>query len=231
MGFLQRFFRNVFRDETYTFKTNCFEKIASDDLESHLEVRQYGDFILTDAIRPSYDLKVVPEQGYRYDHYVDPGCRTSVPVLIASVSEPILFDTFLDLLAPLGSVVDIVLETSHKKSRTEHEDLYREHIDTPVLTSYLYNYEEMLMNDGCAGIAVLNPSIPVEIQFDEHKLLIVYGKYLQPFERILRHRGIQPKSDLRFITDAEHVHSSKVRYIEQFMSLQTVLGLDADYDD
>ena len=54
-------------------------------------------------------------------------------------------------------------------------DLYREHIDMPVLKSTLYDFEDLLVNDGCTGIAVLNPGLPQEVQFDEHKLLIVYG--------------------------------------------------------
>ena len=78
--------------------------------------------------------------------------------------------------------MDVVLETSHHSQSREHEDLYREHIDMPVLKSILCDHEELLLNDGCTGVAVLNPSIPVEVQFDEHKLLIVYGEDLSPFE-------------------------------------------------
>ena len=49
----------------------------------------------------------------------------------------------------------------------------------PVLKSILWEYEDLLTNDGCTGLAVLNPGIPQEIQFDEHKLLIVYGDQLR----------------------------------------------------
>jgi hypothetical protein len=38
-------------------------------------VQRYGRFMLTDAIRPSYDLKIVPRQGYRHDFYVDEDTR------------------------------------------------------------------------------------------------------------------------------------------------------------
>ena len=82
----------------------------------------------------------------------------------------------MELLDPLGFTVDVVLETSHNRHNKGHTDLYREHIDLPVLKSVLWEYEEMLLNDGCTGLAVLNPDIPQEIQFDEHKLLIVYGE-------------------------------------------------------
>ena len=67
--------------------------------------------------------------------------------------------------------------------RKGHVDLYREHIDLPVLKSILYDFEELLLNDGCTGIAVLNPHMPLEVQFDEHKLLIAYGHDLTPSRR------------------------------------------------
>ena len=96
----------------------------------------------------------------------------------------------MDLLEPLGSEVDVVLETSHDHNNGGHLDLYREHIDMPVLKSILWEYEEMLLNDGCTGIAVLNPAVPQEVQFDEHKMLIVYGDPLESFESILRTRDV-----------------------------------------
>ena len=183
MGFLQRFFRNVFRENETPIGASSFAQLSEAQLESHLEVSRYGSFNLTDAVRPSFDLRVVPSQGYRHDYYRDEQNRTSVPVLMASVSRENLFETFMDLLDPLGFTVDVVLETSHSQHNKGHTDLYREHIDLPVLKSILWEYEDLLLNDGCTGLAVLNPGVPQEIQFDEHKLLIVYGENLREFER------------------------------------------------
>ena len=81
----------------------------------------------------------------------------------------------------------------------------------PVFKSMLWDYEDLLMNDGCTGIAVLNPSIPQEVQFDEHKLLIVYGKPLRDFEAVFERFGVKPDTQMKFITEAEHVHSSSER--------------------
>ena len=64
MGFLKRFFRNVFRESETTLATSSFEHLSEEQLEAHLSVRQYGNFVLTDAIRPSYDLEVIPSPGY-----------------------------------------------------------------------------------------------------------------------------------------------------------------------
>jgi hypothetical protein len=229
MGFLKRFFRNVFREGTMPVGTSSFERLSEEDLEAHLGVFRYGDFALTEAVRPSYDLQVVPSQGYRHDAYRDEQNRSSVPVLMAALSSEGLFDGFLDLLDPLGSVVDVVLETSHNRNRSGHTDLYREHIDVPVLKSVLCEYEDLLLNDGCTGLAVLNPGIPQEVQFDEHKLLIVYGEQLEPFEEIFQQRRVCCDDQLKFITEAEHVHSSSDQFARQFEELKTRLGMDAYY--
>jgi hypothetical protein len=229
MGFLKRFFRNVLREGATPTGTSSFEHLSEEELESHLGVSRYGTYFLTEAVRPSYDLQVVPTQGYRHDYYRDEQNHGNVPVLMAAVSRENLFETFLELLDPLGFTVDVVLETSHNCHNKGHADLYREHIDLPVLKSVLWEYEEMLLNDGCTGLAVLNPDIPQEIQFDEHKLLIVYGEQLQEYESALRQHNVGCNEQIRFITEAEHVHSSSDVFARQFEELRMRLGMDGDY--
>ena len=227
MGFLKKFFKNVFYEgATAATHTSSFEQLSEEELEAHLGVVKYGDFLLTDAIRPSYDLKVVPQNGFRPDVYFDEESKTSVPVLMASASREKLFELFMDLLDPLGSEVDVVLETSHHRERAGHSDLYREHIDLPVLKSILYDYEDLLVNDGCCGIAVLNPAIPQEVQFDEHKLLIVYGEPLVEFEDLFEASRVPRIEEMKFITEAEHVHSSSEAWFDRFEEMRMRLGID-----
>jgi hypothetical protein len=227
MGFLKRFFKNVFHESGPAASNHSsFAHLSEDELEAHLRVVRYGDFTLSEAVRPAYDLKVTPRQGYRHDTYQDEQSRAKVPVLMAAASKEILFESFMDLLDPLGGAVDVVLETSHHSGGGSHTDLYREHIDMPVLKSILWDFEDMILNDGCTGIAVLNSSIPQEIQFDEHKLLIAYGSDLSPYENILRKRHVPLREDLKFITEAEHVHSTSETFAEQFVELKTRLGMD-----
>ena len=206
--------------------TSSFERLSEDELEAHLGVNRYGNFVLTDAVRPSYDLDVVPSAGFRHDVFRDESARQDVPVLMATASREQLFETFLELLDPLGPVVDVVVETSHDYSATGHQDLYREHIDAPILQSILWDFEDMLVNDGCTGIAVFNPSIPQEVQFDEHKLLIIYGKELREYESILIDAHLNCREDMQFITEAEHVHSTNDEYIQRFEELKMRLGID-----
>lgn len=233
MGFLKKFFNNVFHETAPQLHSSSFEHLSPEQLEEHMAVKRYGDFELTDAVRPSFDLKVVPRQGYRHDVYEDDESGSRMPVIMASASRERLFEVFTELVEPLGNVVDVVLETSHTTGQGGHTDLYREHMDHPVLMSTLWDFEDLLTNDGCTGIAVLNPQIPQEIQFDEHKLLIVYGHNLAQYERILARHGIRCDESLKFITEAEHVHSSSDEYTELFAELQMRLGMDssdADHD-
>jgi hypothetical protein len=225
MSFLQRFLKTTEREAPRAPERSSFQDVSEDQLEAHLNIARYGNFMLTDAVRPSYDLQVVPRAGYRHDVYKDSDTGIKIPVLMAAASREKVLDLFLDLLDPLGDEVDIVLETSHER-QNDHLDLFRESIDLPVLKSMLYDHEELLLNDGCLGIAVLNPRIPFEVQFDEHKLLIMYGKRLGEFESVLKSYGIECNEEVRFITEAEHVHSSSEEYFEQFQQLRYRLGID-----
>lgn len=201
--------------------------MSAENLASHLRVDRYGDFRLTDAVRPSLDLQVIPREGFRIETYRDPQARLEVPVLAAAVSSERLFDLFLELLEPLGPVVDVVLETSHHTDGKSHQDLYREHVDLPVLMSHFCDYEDLLMNDGCTGVAVISKSEAMEVQFDEHKLLVVYARDLEPFERILRQAGLDRDDRLKLITEGEHLHSTDPRYLSQFEQLCYRLGIGA----
>ena len=227
MGFLKKFFTNVFPDQLPVHHAGGFQQLSEEELETHLSVAQYGDFELSDAVRPSYTLEVVPSEGFRHDVYRDEENRANVPVLMAAVTKSRLMESFMSLIEQLGEVVDVVLETSHGQPSHGHTDLYREYIDMPILQSTLWDFEDLLVNDGCTGIAVLNPSIPQEVQLDEHKLLIVYGKDLQPYEKILKTGRVPCREDIRFITEAEHVHSTCERYVEQFDELKMRLGMDS----
>ncbi|MBV9121873.1 MAG: hypothetical protein JO112_00770 [Planctomycetes bacterium] len=194
-------------------------------MAAHLGVDLYGDFRLTDAIRPSLDLQVIPRQGYRVSTYRDANAGLQVPVLAASVSREHLFDLFLALLEPLSPLVDVVLETSHDSAGSGHRDLYREGIDRPVLESHFCDFEELLLDDGCTGVAVVANGEPIEVQFDEHKLLIVYARNLKPFERLLRQGGVPRDDGMKLITEGEHLHTSDPRYAESFRQLCYRLGV------
>ncbi|MFV0444642.1 MAG: hypothetical protein ACK5Q5_13815 [Planctomycetaceae bacterium] len=228
MGFLQRMIKSTYRDETAQRSRSSFANLSEQQLEEHLAIARYGSFLLTDAVRPSFNLDVVPSAGFRRDSYKDPDTGVTVPVLMAAASRERLFELFIDLLDPLGEVVDVVLETSHDTSSNGHRDLTREQIDLPILKSTLYDYEDLLLDDGCTGIAVLNPRIPLEVQFDEHKLLVMYGRDLEPFEEVLGDYRLRHSDTIRFITEGEHVHSSTEEMAERFEEMACRLSVEND---
>jgi hypothetical protein len=194
-------------------------------LAAHLARNRYGHFTLTDAVRPGWQLDVVPRAGYRYDAWTDPqGAR--LPALVAAVSSEALFDTFLDLLEPLGDTCDVVLESSHDRGPAP-DAVSREGIERLVLESILWDYEDLLLHDGCTGSAIMHPELSVEVQLDEHKLLVVYAATRLPFERILKGRGLERDDRLRVISQGEHVHASHSRYARRFAELAGRLGATA----
>ena len=182
--------------------------MTPNQLAAHLRVDRYGDFVLTDAIRPAPHVPVMPRQGFRLDVYRDDRAGLRVPVLAAAVSQEQLFDVFLDLLGPLGDVVDLVLETSHASEGAGHRDLFREHIDLPVLKS-----TSAISRTCCSTTAAPAwPSSPrpepMEVQFDEHKLLVVYARDLtavRAHPAPTRHRPRRrPEAHHRRRTPAQH---------------------------
>ena len=228
MGFLKRILRSAADDEQVRNPPpGSFETLTDDELQTHMGITTYGAFELTDAIRPSYDLQITPRQGFRFDEYVDEASGSKTPVIMAAATKNSLMELFVELIEPLGSVVDVVLETSHRAGG-EHEDLYREHIDMPVLISTLWEFEDLMLNDGCTGIAVINPAKRQEVQMDEHKLLITYGSPLGAFKEILIGGDVYPDDEIQFITEAEHVHSSSERFFDQFNVLKNRLGMDGE---
>jgi hypothetical protein len=198
--------------------------VISKSFAGHLRTNRYGSFQLTDAIRPAPALPVIPTEGYRLEAYRDVKANVGIPVLVASVSRERLFEVFLALLAPLGEVVDVVLESSHHSVDSSHTDLYREQIDRPVLESCFCEFEDLLLNDGCTGVAVISAAPPMEVQFDEHKLLVAYAHELRDFERILRGFNIPRNDRMKLITEGEHLHTSDVRYMEAFEQMSYRLG-------
>ncbi|MCI0637574.1 MAG: hypothetical protein L0Y72_29380 [Gemmataceae bacterium] len=194
-------------------------------LSQHLRVERYGDFWLTDAIRPSLQRQIIPRQAYRIETYKDNKAGFQVPVLAAAVSREQLFEVFLELLDPLGEVVDVVLETSHDADGSQHQDLFREHMDLPIFKSYCCEFEDLLLHDGCTGVAALSTIAPMEVQFDEHKLLVVYAADMRPFERILRQNGVVRDDKMKLITEGEHLHSTDPRHSKEFDKFSYLLGV------
>lgn len=199
---------------------SSFASISDDLFNQHMRENRYGDFVLTDAVRPSFDLKVIPSNGYREDIYRDEEMNSEIPLLIASVSCEKLLDIFYDIIDLVGSEVDVTLESSHEEFNGNY---CRDCIDLPVLKSILYDFEDVLLNDGYVGIAVYNRELLTEVHLDEHKLLLIYAPDFEMFKNIFNDYGIEHSKDIRFIVEADHVHSSNERLKNSFGELRQAL--------
>lgn len=192
---------------------------------------RHGDFELTDAIRTAPESTVIPQEGYRVERYRGIITARNIPVVVASVTKQKLFEAFLEIVDPLGELVDVVLETSHDSPDNDHADLYREAIDLPVLKSHVQDFEDLLLNDGCTGIAVLSKEAVMEVQFDEHKLLVVYAEDPRPFIGILERCGVTRNNAMRLISEGEHLHSTTNEYPARFEELRSLLGAEAQGEE
>lgn len=182
---------------------------------------------LTRAVRPAAGGPRLTA-GYRRERFQDPASRRELAVVSALVPAARLFDVFLALLEPLGEVVDVVLESSHDSQRPgQHQDFRRDEIERPILVSNLFDHEEMLLHDGCTGLAVMSSRLGVEVQFDEHKQLYVYARKTLPFRAILRDYGLQEIAGMRLISDDDHWHATEPRFADEFEQFQHQLGAGA----
>lgn len=190
---------------------------------------------LTQAIRPANRPLFPLREGYRIEIYKDPELGLRMPVLTAAVSANKLFPLLFDLFAPLGEVVDFILESSHDLDPADDgppiaATWERTDIDLPVLTSILCGYEQLLLNDGCTGMAVLNADRNYEVHFDEHKLLYLYGPQLSSFEAVMKQHGIQRDDDLIIVTEEEHIHSTSDEFYEQLHELRQLVGVEDEVE-
>ncbi|MGA1619839.1 MAG: hypothetical protein ACO37F_15170, partial [Pirellulales bacterium] len=111
-----------------------------------------------------------------------------------------------------------VIESSHNHS-SEQTAFSREGIERVLLESLLWDFEDLLLNDGCTGIAVLHPESPLEVQLDEHKLLVTYSPDRATFEWVLRRQGLARNDGLQVISQGDHMHTSSGRYSRRFEQL------------
>jgi hypothetical protein len=196
-------------------------------IATHLEQDSLNGFTLTDAIRPGPAANVLPREGYRTQVYRDRNAGLRMPMLSAAVSRERLFDAFLALMEPLGDSLHVVLESSHQTRRGGTVNEFRRHgMDKPVLLSHFCEFEDLLLNDGCTGLAVMSRKKFVEVQFDEHKLLHVYAKDLRPYKRALRSLGIRKRELLPLISEAEHLHHTTDEYADRFQQLCAWVGVE-----
>jgi hypothetical protein len=177
-----------------------------------------------EAVRAAPGVAFTPREGYRRDRFDDPRTGLAVPALAAAAGVDRLFDLFLALLEPLGPVVDVILESSHAAGGPAPRKR-RAGADRPVAASYLCEFEDELLGDGCAGVCVVGTRGPMEVQFDEHKTLVVYARNRRPFRDIVRGFGLRRRDDLVLVSEVRHVHRTTPAHVAAFRQLAERFGV------
>src|SRR5207247_672589 len=93
---------------------------------------------------------------------------------------------------------------------------------------YFCEFEDLLLNDGCTGVAVIATDGPMELQFDEHKQLVCYAHDLKPFQAVLHDAGVPHVPDFQLISEGSHLHHSRPAYAREFRDLALRLGVGTD---
>lgn len=195
-----------------------------------------ADFQLTEAVRPGPCCPVFPVEGYRRELWKGPRGE-QVPLLAISVSREKIIDLFLDLIEPLGSLVDVILESSHgpdgspTPSGRRSRDLTRRNMDRPIFSSHCLDFEDLILNDGCTGISVISSrarhkGLIREVQLDEHKTLIVYSEKLASFVKVLKHHGLARNDGMKLLLEGDHLHKSSRKYLDEFDRFSCLLGAE-----
>lgn len=218
--------RNYMQDISTNPKSS-FYGLSEEEINIHIRIKRYSSFTLTDAIAPSYDLSVIPQQGFKRVYYNKE--KISAPLLIISASKEILFDLFMELISLMGRKrIGVVLDTSHNSEDENHVNLVNESTDTIVLKSNLWDFEEYLLADGYLAIAVVRWDDHLELQLDPHKVLLMYNWEIIEHKllAVLKKYNIPEIPDMKFIYEAEHIHSTSDELFERFEELKSILNIN-----
>ncbi len=96
-----------------------------------------------------------------------------------------------------------------------------------MLKSYLYDYIDLFLNDGCTEISVCDFLKNEEIGLDDHKLLLIYSRdeeRIASFEKTLIQEDVYPNDDIKLIIDGGHIHSGSKQYKEKFHEFCYAIG-------
>ncbi len=200
-----------------------FSEMSDEELSRHIAISQYGNLTLTDAVRPPPGAVLC--EGYREGVHRDSN-GYFMPILTVAATRDKLCDLFHELLLALPDTVDVHLDGSHETERITTQ--CREEIDLCVLRSILRDplYENVLLNDGCATVAVTAPHIPLEVQFSEHKTFIIFAREQKAFRRALRRYDIPLLPDMYVIDDYHpHIHQSSNELEHSFEQLGQQLSV------
>lgn len=201
------------------------KELTDEEIAQKLGPANYGSFRLSEAARMTSDAKITLSEGYRTELYHDQETGHQTPVLVCAASYEKLYALFCLMLRPFGNeLVNLVLESTHMTKSAEEKNTYHyENIDPLVLRHLLCPFEDDLVHDGNLGLSVYHPDEMIEVQWDEHKVLMVYALDLEPFREIAQEMMIPERPEMFFLFEGEHMHGSSGNAFQRFRELRGVL--------
>lgn len=177
------------------------------------------------AVQPAAGVQFQAESGYRPERYKPIKGLPGVPTLAIAADRNIVFPLFTALLEPLGGTVDLILESSHFRENGKHRDYKRRGLGVGAVCCYLNEFDDMLADDGCTGVAVMSGTRPAEVQFDEHKSIVVYAADRRPFREVLHRFGLARHDELVLISEVKHIHRTTYEFADMFRDLARRFGM------
>lgn len=196
--------------------------ITKDQFEASCRDSRYGNFILTDAIRP---LSILPMSGYKFSFAIgteaDP--EELVPLMSAAVSAEKVFRVFMECLDLSEDIVSLNVRFCDMNDVT-HSYL-REDMLLSELKPMLSYFKKMITHDGFVTLAVVSDDI-YAVSIDDHKIIRIYGETIfEQFEDVMNRNDIYENQSLQFVDDGEHLHFSAVGELERLQEFLDAAGL------
>lgn len=188
-------------------------------LAEHTRKRKYGSFVLTDAIRPSFALDIIPEEGYRIDDLKDVG--NDKKLLYASISREKLFKIFLQFLDECENEVEVFLEQVDPRHRHATEEHYSELLDVSLVRDVCIKHKSLLLNQGYLSIVIRDAR--GDITLDRFKCLGVIHPDINTFERILWLSDVDFIPDIQFLSEGPHIGLAYPEFNQAFENLRYAL--------
>ncbi len=201
-------------------------------INAHFAKSRYGNFELTDAVRPAFGSSFVPTEGYKLTESLVRSSEKllAVPTLMIAVTRASLLPLLRDLITPLGKMVHVVITTTYPEPIPI---LTRENIDPVVIDSVLSDdiHTDVLQNDGYMDFSVLNKRGDVEVELNKGRNIVITGRRLDAFRDILSENNIPHKPTLQCISELEDcIYQSNDLFRDQLLHLASDLQMDPDND-
>ena len=126
------------------------------------------------------------------------------------------------------------IEARHGAITFNHDKFSVGMIELQIFLSLLYDFEELLADDGTTGVSIYVNNIGTELIFDEHKLIVVRSRDQFLIERIavfLKDEGVRQLDDKVALTSTcEHVHITHHKFVAMFTDLLRRTGVEGAFD-